>query len=116
LVPAMAMKDGKPAFSFGVMGAAFQPIGHVYIMTNMLDYGLDPQEALDCPRMFFEGEDVQMEASVPAATAERMALMGHKMQVRPDPWGGGQIVAFDRVNGTLIGASDARKDGVALGY
>lgn len=116
LVPAMAMKDGMPFASFGVMGAAFQPIGHVYMMTNLLDYGLDPQEAIDCPRMFFEGEDVQIESSVPAATAERMALMGHKIAVRPDPWGGGQIVAFDRANGTLIGASDARKDGVALGY
>ncbi len=116
LVPAMAMKDGMPFASFGVMGAAFQPIGHVYMMTNLLDYGLDPQEAIDCPRMFFEGEDVQIESSVPAATAERMALMGHKIAVRPDPWGGGQMVAFDRANGTLIGASDARKDGVALGY
>jgi gamma-glutamyltranspeptidase / glutathione hydrolase len=116
LVPAMAMQGGKPWASFGVMGAAFQPIGHVYMMTNMIDYGLDPQAAVDCPRMFFEGGDVQIEASVPAATAERMALMGHKITVRPDPWGGAQIVAFDRANGTLIGGSDARKDGLALGY
>jgi gamma-glutamyltranspeptidase/glutathione hydrolase len=45
-----------------------------------------------------------------------MALMGHKIAVRPEPWGGGQMVAFDRVNGTLVGASDPRKDGCALGY
>jgi gamma-glutamyltranspeptidase / glutathione hydrolase len=116
LVPAMAMLGDKPYASFGVMGAAFQPIGHVYMMTNLIDYGLDPQEAIDSPRMFFEGGDILFEASVPAPTVERMALMGHKMMARPDPWGGAQIVAFDRANGTLIGASDARKDGLALGY
>jgi gamma-glutamyltranspeptidase / glutathione hydrolase len=116
LVPAMAMQDGKPFAAFGVMGAAFQPIGHVYVMTNMIDYGLDAQEAIDCPRVFYEGGEVQVESSVPAATAEAMALMGHKIALRPDPWGGGQIVQFDRVNGTLVGGSDPRKDGCALGY
>ncbi len=116
LVPAMAMQDGKPFAAFGVMGAAFQPIGHVYMMTNMIDYGLDAQEAVDCPRMFFEGGEVLIEAGVPAATAAAMALMGHKIGLRADPWGGGQIVAFDSVNGTLVGGSDPRKDGLALGY
>jgi gamma-glutamyltranspeptidase / glutathione hydrolase len=116
LVPAMAMQDGKPYAAFGVMGAAFQPIGHVYVMTNMIDYGLDAQEAIDCPRVFFEDGDVKIESSVPAVTAERMAQMGHRIAVRPEPWGGGQIVAFDRAHGTLVGGSDARKDGIALGY
>jgi hypothetical protein len=116
LVPAMAMQDGKPFAAFGVMGAAFQPIGHVYMMTNMIDYGLDAQEAVDCPRMFFEGGEVLIEAGVPATTAAAMALMGHKIGLRADPWGGGQIVAFDSVNGTLVGGSDPRKDGLALGY
>lgn len=116
LVPALATRNGKPAMSFGVMGAAFQPIGHVYVVTNMVDYGLDPQEALDCPRMFFEGGDIMMEEGVPAATAGRMAAMGHRMVLRDDPWGGGQIVAIDAATGLRIGASDARKDGLALGY
>ncbi len=116
LVPAMAMQGDKPFAAFGVMGAAFQPIGHVYMMTNMIDYGLDAQEAVDCPRVFFEGTDVQIESAVPAATAERLAQMGHRVAVRAEPWGGAQIVAFDRVNGTLVGGSDARKDGIALGY
>ena len=56
LVPAMVLKDGKPLMAFGVMGAHFQPMGHVYIMSNMFDYGMDAQEALDAPRMFFEGD------------------------------------------------------------
>lgn len=116
LVPAMAMKDGKAFAAFGVMGAAFQPIGHAYMMTNMLDYGLDPQESVDCPRVFFEGNDVQIESAVPQATAERLALMGHHVSVRPDPWGGAQMVVIDRDANVLIGASDPRKDGMALGY
>ena len=116
LVPAMAMRDGKPWMSFGVMGANFQPMGHVYVMSNILDYGLDPQEALDCPRVFFEGEKLWAEESVPASVCDALKKMGHPVERRAEPWGGGQIVMFDRANGTLIGASDGRKDGMALGY
>jgi gamma-glutamyltranspeptidase/glutathione hydrolase len=116
LVPAMAMKDGRAHMAFGVMGAAFQPIGHAYVMTNMLDYGMDPQEAIDCPRVFFEADDLVVEESVPSATVEVLRAMGHRIRVRSLPWGGGQAVLFDRDNGTLVGASDPRKDGLALGY
>lgn len=116
LVPAMALRDGKPAFSFGVMGGGFQPAGHAYVMTNMLDYGMDPQEAIDCPRVFFEGQELQIEQSVPAETAQKLKDMGHRISWRSEPWGGGQLIAFDHVNGTLIGASDPRKDGMALGF
>ena len=65
LVPAMVLKDGKPYMAFGVMGAHFQPMGHVYVMSNMFDYGMDPQEALDAPRVFFEGDALLVEESVP---------------------------------------------------
>lgn len=116
LVPALATKDGEPYLSFGVMGAAFQPMGHVYVVTNMIDYGMDPQEALDAPRVFFEGAELAVEEGVPSRTAAQLALMGHKVVVREEPWGGGQIVFLDRANGVLIGASDPRKDGLALGY
>jgi gamma-glutamyltranspeptidase/glutathione hydrolase len=116
LVPAMAMRDGKAAMAFGVMGAHFQPIGHVYVVTNLTDYRMDPQEAIDCPRAFFEGEEVVVEESVPAATVAGLKALGHRIRVREQPWGGAQIVAIDRDSGTLIGASDGRKDGMALGY
>ncbi len=116
LVPAMALKDGKPLMAFGVMGAHFQPMGHVYVMSNMFDYGMDPQEALDAPRVFFEGDALHAEHSVPEEVVEGLKKMGHRVVRREFPWGGGQIVMFDRDNGTLIGASDARKDGMALGY
>jgi gamma-glutamyltranspeptidase / glutathione hydrolase len=116
LVPAMAMRDGEAALAFGVMGAHFQPIGHAYVMSNLTDYGMDPQEAIDCPRVFFEGEDTVVEESVPAATVEGLKARGHRIRQRELPWGGAQIVAIDRDNGVLIGASDGRKDGMALGY
>jgi gamma-glutamyltranspeptidase/glutathione hydrolase len=116
LVPALAMKRGEVAMAFGVMGAHFQPMGHVYMMSNLVDYGMDHQEAVDCPRVFFEGDDTVVEASVPAAVVEGLKARGHRIRVRDLPWGGAQIVAIDRTNGVLIGASDPRKDGMALGY
>jgi gamma-glutamyltranspeptidase / glutathione hydrolase len=116
LVPALAMRDGEAAMAFGVMGAHFQPIGHAYVMTNVADYGMDPQEAIDCPRAFFEGEEVVVEQSVPAAAVAGLKALGHRVRQRELPWGGAQIVAIDRDRGVLIGASDGRKDGMALGY
>jgi gamma-glutamyltranspeptidase/glutathione hydrolase len=116
LVPALAMKGGDVAMAFGVMGAHFQPMGHVYMMSNIVDHGLDYQEAVDCPRVFFEGDDTVIEESVPPAVVDGLRAMGHRIRVRELPWGGAQIVAIDRANGVLIGASDPRKDGMALGY
>ena len=116
LIPAMGFKDGALALSFGVMGAHFQPIGHVYVMSNLCDYGMDLQEAVDCPRVFFEGEAVLVEEAVPAAVVAGLEALGHKVKRRELPWGGAQMVAVDRARGVLIGASDARKDGMALGY
>jgi gamma-glutamyltranspeptidase / glutathione hydrolase len=116
LVPALAMKDGKPWISFGVMGGAFQPIGHAYVLTNRLDYGLDLQQAIDHPRVFFESNLVQAEETVSDAVMAELTALGHPMARRGDPWGGGQAIEFDHANGCLIGASDHRKDGCALGY
>ena len=116
LVPAMVMKDGRPWMSFGVMGGAFQPTGHAFVLSNMIDYSLDPQEALDLSRVFFEGNLTIIEESLPASVRAELEAMGHTLSVREVPWGGGQIVQFDRANGVLIGASDFRKDGCALGY
>ena len=116
LVPAMVLKDGKPYMAFGVMGAHFQPMGHVYIMSNMFDYGMDPQEAIDSPRVFFEGDALLVEESVPAEVVAGLRRLGHRVARGATPWGGGQIVVMDRDRGVLIGASDPRKDGMAIGY
>ncbi len=116
LVPALAMKNGVPWLSFGVMGADFQPMGHVYVLTNMLWHGMDPQEALDFPRIFFEGDALGAEETVPRAIVDELTAMGHRIVPIEEPWGGGQIVEIDRARGVLIGASEPRKDGLALGY
>ena len=116
LIPGFATKDGRPHMAFGVMGANFQPMGHVYVVTGMEDCGLDPQAALDAPRMFYEYGQLGVEEGVPAAVLEGLRKMGHKPVLREDPWGGGQIVLRDHAAGVYVGASDPRKDGTALGY
>ena len=68
IIPALTMRDRRCAMSFGVMGADYQPMGHAHVVTNMVDYGMDVQAAIDAPRMFFEGETTEVERGVPAAT------------------------------------------------
>ena len=116
IIPAMALEDGAPALVFGVMGGAYQPVGHAHVLANMRVHGMDPQEALDCPRMFFEGDRLHAETGVPEPVLEELRAMGHDVGRAPVPWGGGQIIAIDRARGVLQGASDARKDGMAAGY
>ena len=116
LVPAMATKAGKPWLSFGVMGGAYQPLGHVAVLSNRLDCGLDIQEAIDAPRMFYEDGKLSVEAGVPLSTRDALTALGHELAERPDPFGGAQAIECDHDTGALIGASDPRKDGLALGY
>ena len=116
IIPAMAMKNGRCDMSFGVMGAHYQPMGHVQIVTNMLDYGMDVQEAIDCPRFFFEGEQTVVETGTPAATIEGLKARGQNVAIADQPWGGAQTVKIDWDRGVLIGGSEPRKDGCALGY
>jgi gamma-glutamyltranspeptidase/glutathione hydrolase len=116
IIPAMAMKDGRCDMSFGVMGAHYQPMGHVQIVTNMLDYGMDVQEAIDCPRFFFEDEETVVETGTPQATIDGLKARGHKVVMAPTPWGGAQTIKIDWDRGVLIGGSEPRKDGCALGY
>ena len=116
IIPGMVMKDGRCDMSFGVMGAHYQPMGHVQIVTNMLDYGMDVQQAINSPRFFFEGEETVVETGTPAATIEGLKARGHKVVMAPTPWGGAQTVKIDWDRGVLIGGSEPRKDGCALGY
>jgi gamma-glutamyltranspeptidase/glutathione hydrolase len=116
LVPAMVLKDGEPHMALGVMGAHFQPMGHVYVMTNMFHYGMDPQQAIDSPRVFFDDDTVLVEDAVPPAVVSGLKALGHAVAARRMPWGGAQAVLIDAENGVLVGASDPRKDGMALGY
>jgi gamma-glutamyltranspeptidase/glutathione hydrolase len=116
IIPGLAMRDGRCDMSFGVMGAHYQPMGHVQIVLNMLDYGMDVQQAIDAPRFFFEGENTDVERGAPATTIEGLKARGHDVVMATSPWGGAQTIKIDWDRGVLIAGSEPRKDGCALGY
>jgi gamma-glutamyltranspeptidase/glutathione hydrolase len=116
IMPGMAMKDGRVLMPYGVMGGDYQPFGHVHFLTNVLDFGLDPQAALDQARVFYSQGRVQAERSLPSASIAGLQVRGHSVEISPEPLGGGQAVRIDWEKGTLTGGSDPRKDGCALGY
>ena len=116
IIPGMLMRDGVAVMPFGVMGGHFQPMGQSLFLANHLQYGLDLQQSLDLPRVFPRLGRVQIERGVTGAVADRLARLGHRLEVIEKPHGGGQAIWIDRTRGCLIGASDPRKDGMALGY
>lgn len=116
IIPSLSLREGECDMSFGVMGGSFQSMGHAYFVSNLTDYGMDVQAAIDHPRLFQDGETTMLEKGVPQAVADRLTAMGHHIARRPDPLGGGQAIAIDRRRGVLIGGSDGRKDGAAAGY
>lgn len=116
IIPGMTLRDGRCDMSFGVMGGSYQPVGHVQIINNMLDYGMDVQQAIDSPRFFFEGEQTVVEHGTPQATIDGLTARGHTVVMAELPWGGGQTIKIDWDRGVLIGGSEGRKDGMALGY
>lgn len=116
IIPAMAKKQGKVEMSFGVKGGDYQPMGHVVVAVNRYVYGMDPQEAIDQPRVFPQDGNVRFEAALPVAIQEGLKSRGHILVPSEGPMGGGQAIVIDRKNGVLIGGSDPRKDGLALGY
>lgn len=116
IIPALAMRGDRCEMAFGVMGGSYQAMGHAHFVSNLVDYGMDVQSAIDAPRYFFEGQKTMIERGLPAAAVEGLKSRGHDVMVRPLPLGGGQAVRIDWERGLLIGGSDARKDGCALGY
>lgn len=116
IIPGMAVKDGRAVMPFGVMGGHYQPVGHAWTLSSMFDHGLDPQEAMDLPRLFAYEGVVETERGFDAATASELSRRGHDVHRVAGPHGGGQAIWIDHQNGTLAGGSDPRKDGIALGY
>ena len=116
IIPALAFRAGRCELSFGVMGAHYQPMGHAQLITNMVDYGMDVQAAIDAPRAFFVGESTIAERGLPEAAIGGLRQRRHNVLLAPSPWGGGQAIRIDWERGVLIGGSDPRKDGCALGY
>ena len=115
IIPGMLMKENQAVMPFGVMGGQYQPTGHAHFLTNVLDYRMDVQAALDFPRVFHDGRVCQVEKGVPAQVREALDTLGHQVSSVVNPHGGGQAIWIGKENG-LVGGSDLRKDGCALGY
>jgi gamma-glutamyltranspeptidase / glutathione hydrolase len=116
IIPGMLKRDGQVVMPFGVMGGSYQPNGHARVITNMVDYGLHPQAALDAPRSFTDEGDMMVERGYSDAVRQELVDLGHDVSVPVTPIGGAQAILIDLENGVLQGASDPRKDGCALGY
>jgi gamma-glutamyltranspeptidase/glutathione hydrolase len=116
IIPALAMKDGRTDMAFGVMGGDYQPMGHMTVAVNRYVYGMDLQESINWPRYFPAAGEVKVEPGVPGRICAGLTAMGHRLRAADAPLGGGQAVAIDWDGGMLVGASDPRKDGMALGY
>jgi gamma-glutamyltranspeptidase/glutathione hydrolase len=120
IIPGMLTKDGKAQMPFGVMGGQYQAAGHAHFLSNLLEWDMDLQEAIDLTRVFPDVDDpeerVQVESSLPDKIRRELEALGHKTYIPNRPIGGGQAIWIDWVNGVLRGGSDPRKDGCAIGY
>jgi gamma-glutamyltranspeptidase / glutathione hydrolase len=117
IIPAMAMKNGRVAVSFGVMGGAYQPMGHAHVFSNLVDHGMNPQEAIDHPRLFWDEDGVlAAESGLGSELRSGLEALGHGVRPAEMPHGGSQMIVIDEENGFLVGASDPRKDGCAAGW
>jgi gamma-glutamyltranspeptidase / glutathione hydrolase len=131
IIPGFVMKDGKPWEAFGVMGGGMQPQGHVQVLTNQIDFGLDVQEAGDASRWQHEGDNeptgekmtesggyVEVESGIPYESVRELGKKGHDVRFDVGGYGGYQAIRVEMHNGqrVYVGASESRKDGMAAGY
>jgi gamma-glutamyltranspeptidase/glutathione hydrolase len=129
IIPAMVTKDGKPHFVFGVMGGDMQPQGHVQVLVNMIDFGMNPQAAGDAPRVEHvgsatpagkpeaeKGGTILAEPGIPDAVVKELEARGHVVRRVKVNGGGFQGIRIDPKTGVLHGGTESRKDGAAVGY
>jgi gamma-glutamyltranspeptidase/glutathione hydrolase len=128
IIPAFITKDGKPWMSFGVMGGSMQPQGHAQIVVNMIDFGMNLQEAGDAPRIRHDGSSqptgekmtdggvVNLESGIPYEAIRELVRRGHTVDYSLGGYGGYQAILWDEEKGVYFGASESRKDGQAAGY
>ncbi len=116
LIPAMVMKDGRPWVSFGVMGGDMQPQGHVQALLNLIDFGMNIQEAGEAARCRHTAEGVALESAISAEARAGLEARGHRLIEGVDIFGGFQGILIDPETGVLMGGSDPRRDGLAIGY
>jgi len=115
IIPGLLSQDGRAVMPFGVMGGHYQAAGHAHFLAQVLDRGMDVQAACDSPRSFaFDGK-LTLETTIAPAVAADLAARGHDIEDAPSPIGGAQAIWIDHDRGVLLGASDHRKDGLALG-
>ena len=115
IIPGILRDQGRVRMPFGVMGGQYQPCGHARLITNLLDYGMELQSALDAPRSFFEDGKLMLERGYGDDVRSALADMGHPVDTPEGPIGGAQAIDI-RPDGVLVGASDPRKDGCAFGF
>ncbi len=128
IIPGFVTKDGRPWLSFGVMGGDMQPQGHVQVLTDMIDYGMDVQSAGDAPRWRHLGSSeptgepargggsVALESEIAPEVRKALENKGHRLTTSRGGFGGYQAIRIDLERGILMGGSDPRKDGAAMGY
>jgi gamma-glutamyltranspeptidase/glutathione hydrolase len=116
LIPAMVMRDGRLWLSFGVMGGDLQPQGHVQVLMNLIEFGMTIQEAGEAARVRHSADAVAVESGISAEARAGLAARGHDVIESPGAFGGFQGIQIDRESGVLMGGSDPRKDGLAIGY
>ncbi len=128
IIPAFVTKDGEPWLSFGIMGGGMQPQAHVQILVNLIDFGMNLQEAGDAPRLrhekssqptgtlMIDGGVVMLESGFDEQVVSDLIKRGHNVSSSVNGYGGYQAIRRDQENGTYIGASESRKDGHAAGY
>lgn len=128
IIPAFVTKDGKPWISYGVMGGATQPQAHAQVLINMLDFGMNLQEAGDAARILHSGSSqptgevmtdggyISLESGFTDEVRAELERRGHTLKPRPGAFGGYQAIMRDLESGVYFGASESRKDGLALGY
>jgi gamma-glutamyltranspeptidase/glutathione hydrolase len=116
LLPAMVMKDGRPWLSFGVTGGDLQAHGHVQILTNLIDFGMNVQEAGEAARVRSTADGLALESGISEDTRSGLNGLGHTLIERPGVFGGFQGILIDPATSVFNGGSDPRKDGLAIGY
>ena len=116
LVPAMVMKDGRPWLSFGVMGGDMQPQGHVQVLLNLIEFGMNVQEAGEAPRFRHSGTGLMIESAISPEARFGLNARGHRLISSIGSFGGFQGILIDPATGVMMGGSDPRKDGLAIGW
>ncbi|MGO9924397.1 MAG: gamma-glutamyltransferase, partial [Isosphaeraceae bacterium] len=128
IIPGFITRDGRPWLSFGLMGGDMQAQGHAQVISNLIDFGMDVQEAGDAPRFRHFGSSeptgqpakgggsVALESGIAPEVRRALAARGHDLVDAPGTFGGYQAIRIDLERGVLIGGSDPRKDGAAMGY